>query len=138
MDWLGFGIESAAPDFSAYLVPSEGGGPIQTQRQESLTLSFSIYGPNAMDTYGLLRDGFQIPQNRIALFNANMGYTEITPGRHIPDLVNQRWIDRVQCNVVLTRKIQRIYPVLTFTSATGIIYVPDVTTDYQIDWAVTL
>lgn len=138
VDWLGFGVDSATPDFSAYLVPGTPGGPIQTQRQEDLTLSFSIYGPNAMETYGLLRDGFQIPQNRIALFNANIGYTDISPGRHIPDLVNQRWVDRVECNVFLKRQIQRTYPVLTFTSATGIIYVPDVTPDYQLAWQVNL
>jgi len=138
VDWLGFGIESYAPDFSAYLIPGTPGGPLETQRQEILTLSFSIYGPNAPDTYGLLRDGFQVPQNRIALFNASMGYIEITEGRHVPDLVNQRWIDRVTCNVRLSRKIQRTYPVLTFTSATGIIYLPDVTPDYQLGWEVTL
>ncbi len=136
VDWLAFGIDQSAPDFSAYLVPSAGGGPIQTQRQEDLTVKFSIYGPNCTDTYGLLRDGFQIPQNRFALFKANIGYTEITPGRHIPDLVNQRWVDRVECNVILKRQVQRTYPVLTFTSATGIIYVPDVSPDYQLRWSV--
>lgn len=134
-DWLAFGIESQAPDFSAYIAPQDTAeSPIQTQRQEDLTLSFSIYGPNAMETYGLLRDGFQIPQNRMALIQANMGYTEISPGRHIPDLVNQKWIDRVECTVRIKREIQRTYPILTFTSATGIIYVPDVSEDYQLEF----
>lgn len=135
-DWIAFGIESQTPDANAYVNSQEGGTTV-LQRNEDLNLSISIYGPKAIETYGLLRDGFQIPQNRIALFQANIGFTSISEGRHIPDLVNQRWIDRVECSVVLKRQIQRTYPVLTFLSASGTIYVPDVTPDYQLDWEVS-
>jgi hypothetical protein len=136
VDWLAFGIDLTAPDASAYL-ELDSTGKTTTQRQEGLEVSVSIYGPNCDDVYGLLRDGFQLPQNRIALHQANMNFTEVTAGRHIPDLVNQRWIDRVECSVLLRRQIQRTYPVLTFVSASGIIYVPDVTPDFQLDWEVT-
>lgn len=136
VDWMGFGIGLTAPDASAYVGLNQD-GQVTTQRQEGLEVSLAIYGPNCDDTYGLLRDGFQLPQNRISMQQANMNFTEITAGRHIPDLVNQRWIDRVECSVLLRRQIQRTYPVLTFLSASGIIYVPDVTPDYQLAWQVT-
>lgn len=138
VDWLAFGIEAAAPDYSAYVSPPVGGGPIQTQRHEDLTLKFSIYGPHAFDTYGLIRDGLELPQNRFALFQANMGYTSISPAQRVPDLVNQRWVDRVECTVAIKREIQRTYPVLSFTSASGIIYVPDVSPEYQLPWEVSV
>lgn len=137
VNWIGFGIESQSPDFSAYLAPTGPNQSLQTQRQEDLTLSLSIYGPDAVETYGLLRDGFQIPQNRISLYRANMGFTELSEARHVPDLVNQRWIDRVECTLRLKREVQRTYPVLTFASASGIIYVPDIAEDAEIDWEVS-
>jgi hypothetical protein len=136
-DWLAFGIESQKPDFSAYLSATGPDHELQLNRQEDLTLSFSIYGPNCAETYGLISDGFQIPQNRISLFQANIGYTEISEARHVPDLVNQRWVDRVECTVRLKRQIQRTYPVLTFVSVSGIIYVPDIADDAEIDWEVS-
>jgi hypothetical protein len=130
-DWLAMGTSVAQPDASAY-VGLNGSGQVTTQRHEVLEVPLSIYGPNMYDTYGLLRDGFQLPQNRIALFQANMAFTEITAGRRIPDLVNQRWVDRVECSVFLRREIQRTYPILTFTSASGTIYVPDVNESYEL------
>jgi hypothetical protein len=135
-NWMAFGIDSAAPDFSAWLSPPEGGGRLQNQRNEDLTISLSIYGPAALETYGLIRDGLQIPQNRFAMFSANIGYTDLSEARHVPDLVNQRWIDRYEASLLLKRQVQRVYPVLTFVSATGIIYVPDVTPDYELRWSV--
>lgn len=133
--WMGFAIEVAAPDANSYL-GSMSGTQLGSQRHENLEVSVSVYGPNALEIYGVLRDGFQIPQNRIALFNANMGFTEISPARTIPDLVNQRWVGRVESSIFLRREIQRTYGVPTILSASGIIYVPDVTPDYQLPWEV--
>lgn len=136
INWMAFGIEVAAPDANAYIA-STPEDQTTTQRNETLQISLSIYGPDSIDTYGLLRDGFQIEANRYALFNANMGFVEITPARQVPDLVNQRWIDRVETSIILRRAIQRIYGVTTITSANGIIYVPDITEDYQLPWEVS-
>ena len=135
-NWIAMGIASSRPDAQAYVGLNDT-NQVVTQRHETIELALSIYGPECEETYGLLRDGFQLPQNRIALFQANMGFVEITESRHIPDLVNQRWIDRVECSVFLRREVQRTYPILTFVSASGIIYVPDVAPGYDVEFEVT-
>ena len=134
-DWMAFGINGTNPDFSAY-VNSLPDGSMGLQRNEDLSIGLSIYGPKAVETYGMIADGFQIPENRIALFQANIGYTDISDGLQVPDLVNQRWVVRVECTVYLKREVRRTYPVLSFVSARGVIYVPDVSPDYQLNWEV--
>lgn len=133
VDWMSVGIATISPDTYSFTQP-DSSGAYQSQRQETVEIQCSIYGPNAFETYGLLRDGFQIPPNLAALATANMGFTEITEGRHVPDLVNERYIDRIVTTVLLRREIQRTYPVLTILSASGIIYVPDINADYLLAW----
>jgi hypothetical protein len=61
-----------------------------------------------------------------------MGFVEVSPVQRVPDLVNERWIDRVNMSVFLRREVQRTYPVPTILSASGTLYVPDVTPNYTI------
>lgn len=133
VDWMAIGIANLSPDTYGYVGVTAGGSTI-SQRQEILEIQCSIYGPNALDTYGLIRDGFQIPQNLQALTSANMGYKEMNPGRRVPELVNERWINKIVTSVFIARQIQRTYPILTLVSASGIIYVPDISADYLLDW----
>lgn len=135
-NWLALGVELQQPDAQAY-VSVNNADRVTTQRHQGIEIKLSIYGPRCQELYDEIADAFQIPQNRIALFQANMGFTEISAGRHIPDLVNQRWVDRVECSVFLRREIQRTYPVLTFVSASGTIYVPDVSPDYELNFTVS-
>jgi hypothetical protein len=104
------------------------------QRMENLEVGCSIYGPNALETYGLINDGLQIPNNREALLAANMGFVEGSPARKIPDLVNERWVNRVQCSFFFRRQIQRVYPILTILSASGTIHTVIGNEEYLLDW----
>lgn len=121
VSWMAFGIADDNPDANGYLgiLPD---GSAQYQRQTQLDISCSIYGPQALEIAGLIRDGFQIPQNIQSLTLANMGFVETGRASHIPDLVNERWINRVEMNVTLRRQVQRSYAVLTFLSAHGTVY----------------
>lgn len=136
VNWIAMGVQSGIPNASAYVSLDEN-GKINTQRHQTIDVTLSIYGPDCIENYGLISDGFQLPQNRIALYQANMAFTELTPYRRIPDLVNGRWIDRVVCSILFQREVQRVYPILTFLSASGIIYIPDVSEDYQLTFSVT-
>lgn len=135
-NWMSIGLQTSSPDASAYL-DVDPSNRVNTLRYEDLLVQTSFYGPDDLENYGILRDGFQLPQNRISLYQANMAFVEITQALRTPDLVNQRWIDRVECTVRFRRQVQRTYPVLTFVSASGIIYVPDVSEGYEIDFQVT-
>ncbi len=135
VNWIAMGIEVDGRDYNAY-VAYKANNEVDFQRNEDLSVSLSIYGPDAIDTYGLLSDGFQIDENRFAMFRNGVGYTDMSPGRRVPDLVNQRWVDRIETTVFLKRKVRRTYSVQTLVSASGTIYVPDVTPDYQLAWQV--
>lgn len=79
----------------------------------------SFYGPNCFENAGLLCDGLKVAQNRDALVNASIGLVSISGRRNVPELINQRWLQRVDIEVTLNRQIQRVYPVLNLLSAVG-------------------
>lgn len=117
-DWIAFGIQQSPADSYAYAGLNDQGVNV-LQRQEQLDIQLSFYGPNALENMAVFRDGFQIQQNLEAMRLAQMGYTGITPGIRGPDLLNERWVERWEMTLSLTRQVQRVYPVLSFASARG-------------------
>ncbi len=136
VDWLAFAIVEQTPDQNAYVGMKvvSGQGVSDFQRQERLEIQCGFYGPNAMDKAALVRDGFQIQQNVEALRAANMGYAEIAPARRLPDLVHERWIDRVEQTLFLRRQVQRTYPVLSLLNANGTIHTVLGNEAYLLNW----
>lgn len=133
INWMAFGIASLTPDANGYLDVNNL-DETESQRHELMEIECSIYGPDAIENYGILRDGFQIPNNLEGLRSANMGFVEIGPARHVPDFVNERFINRVQTAVILRREIQRVYPILTLLSARGTIHTVTGGEPYLLDW----
>lgn len=133
VNWIAFGIVGNEPDANAYQSIDEN-EVVTLQRQETLEIQISVYGPEALDNISLVRDGLQIPQNSAALRRANMGYVNIEKAHHIPDLINERWVDRWVTKIFLHRYIQRIYPIVTFLSASGITYSNVAGANYQQGW----
>ena len=120
-NWIAFGIEGVTPDFSAYVGPDSKGNPIM-QRNEELALVVNFYGPASYDNYGLVRDSFQLAQNRAELLKANIVWAYDGQATHVPELIDEEWFDRWRVVFTLRRQIIRNYPVLTFVSASGTIY----------------
>lgn len=133
VNWIAFGVTITKPDIYSY-VETDSAGVTRSQRQQELEVQCSIYGPDAVDIAALIQDGFQIQQNLEALRSAKMGFVETSPANHIPDLVNERFINRVQMSVILRREVQRTYPILSILSAVGTIHTVVGNEQYLIDW----
>lgn len=131
--WIAFGIRVSKPDANSY-VGMDAAGVTTSQRHEGLEISCSIYGPDALEICDLIRDGFQIQQNLEALTKANMGFTEILDIIHIPELINERWLDRYEMPVVLRREVLRSYPILPIVSANGKIHSVIGNEEYLLNW----
>lgn len=112
-NWLAIALKQNKADANAFSGPNSNGENI-TQRMEDLEIGCTFYGPDSMDVASLTRDGFQIPQNLEALTTAHMGFVSATDALHVPDLVNERWVDRYEMSVFLRREVLRSYPILTF------------------------
>jgi hypothetical protein len=125
--WCAFRIGERPSDRFPYVRhnpdDADGQGSDTLQRQEALHVHCSFYdlgsGGLADGLASLLRDGFSIAQNREVLTLNNMGlaYTgELTP---VPVPVKDRWLYRVDIEVVIRRQINRTYSVLSVLSAQG-------------------
>lgn len=134
VNWMAFGVVSVTPDANIYTSLGED-NVNRTQRHETLELQCAFYGPEALNYASLLRDGFSIQQNLEALRAANMGFVSTGPALHIPDLVNERFIDRIEMGVTLRREIRRVYAILSFVSASGRIHTVLGTEEYLLPWA---
>lgn len=133
VNWLAFGVTITQPDTFLY-VGTNASGATSTQRQQLLEIQCSFYGPDAVDIASLVQDGFQIQQNLEGLRSANMGFVETSSANHIPDFVNERFINRVQMSIFLRREVQRTYPILSIVSAAGTITTLLGNEQYVLDW----
>lgn len=121
VNWMAFGINTITPDANAF-VQINNDGSESFQRHEMLEIGLSFYGPELIYYSSLVRDGFQITQNLEALRAANMGFTGVGPQQQVPDLLNERWVNRMTMSLFIRRQIQRVYPVLALVSANGTIH----------------
>lgn len=117
-NWLAIAQVRNKPDANAFLGVDTQGNNI-TIRHEELEIKCTFYGPDCDDNASLLRDGFQLSQNRDAMKTVGLNFKETTEAMRVPDLVNEVWIDRYELSVILRRQILRTYPILTFVSAHG-------------------
>ena len=120
-NWIAFGIMRMAGDTYGVIQhdPADGGGEGGDSqiRYETVDVLLSAYGRGAAGALALIRDGFQIEQNRAAMNLANVSYQyagDIIPA---PSLVKERWLRRYDMTINLRRAIQRTYPVLTLTAS---------------------
>lgn len=135
VDWMAFGIVRHKRDTYAYsdLDADDNNNLI---RQELLEVQCSFYGPNSLDVGSQVLDGFQIQQNLEALRSANMGFKEMSEMVHLPELVNERYIDRYEATLFLVRQIQRVYAILPIVAANGTIHTVLGNEEYLLNWDV--
>jgi len=130
--WCAFQVSTRKPDTFGYErhdANGNGNGSSSLQRYEVLGIMTSFYdlGSGGLaDSYcSLLADGLQVAQNREILSLNNMGLIRTGDIVAVPVLFKMRWLYRVDMDVILTRQVDRVYPVLNVTSAQGSIVTDD-------------
>jgi hypothetical protein len=123
VNWAACGIVRHRPIgvYPAIIHHPDGDGYDEMQRHEELDILVSFYGANANEYANNLHNGLMIAQNYTVLSLVSMALVEISEGTHNPELIKERWWDRVDKPVILRRLIQRTYPVLNLLSARGVI-----------------
>lgn len=114
-DWVAFGIVRTSVDTFAYHHHTE--DRQEVDRDELLSVMHSFYGPNCHSNCERFRDGWEIHQNRDAAKELSLGLVEVQEAVHLPALLKERWVQRVDTTVVFRRRTTRQYPVLTIASA---------------------
>lgn len=120
VSWCAFGIMELDGDWSAHNrhVP-DGDGHTEQTRHETLTLLASFYGPNGYSKASQLRDGLWLPQNWEALNGVGVALLECSRARTATDIINERFIRKVDLEMRFRRVTTRIYPILNLLSAQG-------------------
>ena len=120
--WMAFRYTTRPIDPNPYLGYDQAGN-YEFQRHEYLDLMLSFYdlGTNGLADYycSLIRDGLKVPQSNEYLQNAGMGLIKTGDKAVMPSLVQSRWQYGVDLPIVVSRAVQRYYPVLTVLQATG-------------------
>lgn len=118
VDWCAIGVVDEIPDQYGYVVHSgANGGSDNLQRHDGIEVLATFYGPNARGNAKLLEDGLLIPQNREVIENNGIVYKGIGRSMHVPELMNERWVQRVDLPISFRRIVIRTYPILNVESA---------------------
>ena len=124
-NFMTFGVTEVRPDANSYqetkVIEGEPGSITHMQRHEELNILCSFYGTSARTNAALLRDGFEISQNRDALRAGKMGFKEVSFITNVNELKGQVWFQRADMNIVLRRQVDKSFSVLVLVGAEGTI-----------------
>ena len=117
-NWLAIALAEDDADTFAYSSVDQNGNN-QFMRMEELAVQCTFNGPSSHELMRVVRDGLQLGQNREALKSVKMDFVSTTKGVRVPDLLNERWVNRWEMTCYLRREDLRVYPILNFVSGSG-------------------
>lgn len=121
--WCSFAVTTTGADTNPTIVhdgqASAGMGEDIVMRSEELQVSTSFFGPAAVGTATLLRDGLGIGQNRARLRSQGIAYVGIDRLTFIPDLENSQFVRRADLIFTARRMAVRRYPVRNVIAVNG-------------------
>lgn len=106
VNWCAVGIarRSAPPVSEVRRVRLPGGSEVsRVETHETLEVLASFYGPQSDEMALALREGLQVESNRYPLREANMAYVQCGELAHVPELVNLKFLYRVDVPLTLRR-----------------------------------
>lgn len=118
-NYMTFGITTQSPNDMGYLKVAQDGESSDLSRYELLTVLCSFYGSDCQKNAGILRDSFQIKQNRDYLSTGNIKFKEAFDTTFIPELHGQAWFPRCDLTIILNRRIEKNYSILSMVSSSG-------------------
>lgn len=113
--WCAHGVTGidAPPNIDVVHDGEAAGGLGQSRhfRQEEIEVTASFYGPAARSTAAMLRDGFEVGQNRDALEASGLVYVQPERITGLADLENSQFVRRADFVFRLRRMVGRTYAV---------------------------
>lgn len=123
-DWCAVGVVRVRtlgnPDFQGHKgnIQKPDSGDVVSKRHQTLFCLATFYGQNAQENADLLRDGLGIPQNNSWLQTQGLTVQNVDDeATHIPEFVNQQWLDRYDLSFQIGRKLTRTFGVRTIANA---------------------
>lgn len=118
--WLAFGIiKKVADTFASEVHYPTNEGYNEIRRHEVVSFLVSVYGPNSDEIASLIRDNMQVSQNREVLQLNSMGLIASSDLTTAPELIKEKWLQRVDFSFEIRRQIKREYSVLNILSLDG-------------------
>lgn len=116
-NWCAIGVTLLSPDdYPSEVHNGTGNGSDTQSDHESINVTASFYGPNAMANAKQLRSGLYVAQNRDTLVAAGLNLKEARQLIQAPDLVNEQWIRRWDLTIVFRRQSIYTYSILNIAS----------------------
>lgn len=122
-DWAALGVTTVKSHGTPYQRATKGvidvaeSGTVTRESHQTLTVMVSFYGEHAAYLSDLFRESSQLGQNASAL--AKDGLTlqgVVSEVTHVPDLLNEQWVDRYDVVFDVGRKVARTYGVRDLAS----------------------
>ena len=121
--WCAFAATTTQSDTNPSLVHdphADGGlGRDIELRSETIEVTASFYGPAAIGSAKILRDGLDIPQNREAMRAQGLAYVDLVRITFVPDLQNGQMIRRGDVVFRVRRMVVRSYAIRNILSIDG-------------------
>lgn len=122
VDWLAQGVTDRRDDGVASQILSTDGLSTTVSRNQELDNRVSCYGPNANALQALLRDGLSLDQNREGINATGLVLVRVGPPRNASSLLNEQWVQRIDCVVTFRRLLSRTYAVESLLSGSVTLY----------------
>jgi len=133
VDWCAMDLANRRADASAYVKEDADGEGAQLVRHEIVDVICSFYGPNGSSYAEILRDGLQVSQNREPLFIAGMGLQRVGETTSVGEQHNQRWYERSDITLSISRETGKVYQILCFTGVIGAIITETMTLPFEVE-----
>jgi hypothetical protein len=129
-NWLAHGIYKRKDDV---LYDKDLTGSVYSvSRNQELTILLSFYGLNAYSNHSKVRDGLAIDLNRQYLVTNGMNLVKVGEPMNRNEKINTNWVKRVDCELLLTRRLVSTYQINSILTAEVIQHVENITNTLHI------